>query len=293
MRALHWLACCLAVLLLAACSATRLAYDHLDTLVRWQASDYIDMTATQRQDFNAELYGLWSWHRSSQLPLYAADLKQLADEVQAGPLSLQQLDAAGARITEHWNSLIAQAMPGYARLHADLSDAQVADMVRRIDRQIEHKSRKRQKQSEAQRREHSADEMDDMLHDWIGRPNPAQHLLVEQWAAREPGATQEQEQIKDQETQASLDRYAALLATRTQPGFEQRIGAFILAPEAPAQRARVEAEQQRWLQLLADVSATLEPSQREHLRQRLLDYAADFDALAAEEPPQNPDGAGS
>jgi len=293
MRALHWLGCCLAVLLLAGCSATRLAYDHLDTLVHWQASDYIDMTGQQRQAFDAELYRLWAWHRGSQLPLYSADLKHLADEVQAGPLSLQQLDDAGTRITEHWNSLIAQALPGYARLHADLSDAQVADMVRRIGKQVERKSRKRQKRSEAERREHSADEMDDLLHDWIGRPNPAQRLLVEQWAAREPGATQEQEQLKDQETQASLEHYAALLATRTQPGFEQRMGAFIQAPEAADERVREEAEQQRWLQLLADISATMEPGQREHLRQRLLDYAADFDALAAEEPPQNPDAAGS
>jgi hypothetical protein len=63
MRTFKILLCCLAVLL-GACSADRLAYDHLDTVLRWKVSDYVDLTAPQRRTLDAELYPLWrcgSW----------------------------------------------------------------------------------------------------------------------------------------------------------------------------------------------------------------------------------------
>jgi hypothetical protein len=291
---LAWLrpACCGILLLLAGCSATRMAYDHLDILMRWQASDYVDLTDRQRHAFNVELYRLWAWHRRNQLPQYAADLRHLADEVQAGPLSLEQLDAVSARVAAYWDGMVDQATPGYARLHADLSDTQVADMIRRIGKQVERKERKRHKQTPEQRLQHNIDEMDDTLRDWIGRPNAAQRLLVEQWARGGPPLTPELQQQREQLEQASLDRYAAVLATRTQPGFEERMRSFFMAPETASMdtgRSPDQSQQQRWLQLVSDLSATLEPAQREHLRRRLLDYAADFEALAAEKPPQAPE----
>ena len=281
LRPLKRLACCCAVLLLAACSATRLGYNHLDELLHWEVSSYVDLDPQQQRLFDAELQSLWLWHRHTQLPLYAAELRRLAGLVQADALSREQFDTASAHIAGYWKDLVAQALPGYARVNAALSDAQVADMLRRIGKEVERKARKRQKQSAEQRRQHRIDAMNDTLRDWIGRPNARQRQLVEQWADQvrytADGQTRQQ--------RARLDSYAALLASRTQPGFAQRMGAFILAPEADQDPQAPEAvERGRWLQLLADIAATLEPAQREHLRKRLLGYAADFEALAAEHP---------
>ncbi|MDB5977046.1 MAG: hypothetical protein JWR07_3806 [Nevskia sp.] len=279
MRRFKYLACCCLLPLLAACSTTRLAYDHLDTLLRWQASKYVDLNAQQRQSLDTELQNLWTWHRHTQLPLYAADLRQLAATAQAGPLSREQLEAVSAKIRGDWDRIVEQALPGYARAHVLLSDAQVADMIQRIGKEIERRSRKMLDRSEPERRERMAERMDDTLRDWIGRPNVRQRELVEQWAVQVQLATSEQ----TQERHSTLDRYAALLATRAQPGFEQRIRAFFLGPDvADDPQSPETVERQRWLQLLADLSATLEPAQREHLCRKLLGYAADFEALAVE-----------
>jgi len=282
MRPLKFLVCCCA-LLLAGCSATRLGYDHLDTLLHWQASKYVDLTTQQKQSFDVEIQHLWIWHRHTQLPLYAAGLRQLAATVQAGPLSRAQLEASSETINGYWNDLVNYALPGYARLHQQLSDAQVADMIQRIGKEVDRRARKAQKLSEQEQRQHMIERMDDLLHDWIGRPNTQQRQLVEQWAAQVQLTTPEQ----TQQRHARLESYAAVLATRSQPGFEERMRAFILAPDAADDPHSPEAvERGRWLQLLADVSTTLEPAQREHLRTHLLDYAADFEALAAEHPEQ-------
>ncbi len=281
MRLLKILICSCA-LLLAGCSVTRLAYDHLDTLLHWQASNYVDLNAQQKQSFDVEIQRLWIWHRHTQLPLYAAELRQLAASVQAGPLSREQFESCSERVAEHWTDLLGEALPGFARLQTELSDAQVADMIQRIGKEIDRKSRKTQKLSEQGRRQHMTERMDDTLQDWIGRPNAQQRQMVEQWAARVQLSTSSQAQ----ERHANLDHYAALLATRAQPGFEQRISAFLLSDTADDPHSPEAVERGRWLQLLSDISATLEPAQRERLRTHLLDYAADFEALAAEHPEQ-------
>jgi hypothetical protein len=286
MHALRALLCGIA-LLLGGCSATRLAYDHLDTLMRWQASDYVDLTSAQRRDFNVELYELWAWHRATQLPLYAADLKVLAGQVQAGPLSLQQVEQADQRAIEHWNNLIERAAPGYARLHAVLSDTQVSDMLARIGKQVDRKARKRLQQTPAQRRQRNLDEMNELLRHWIGHPSEQQRQLVEQWAAC-VAVDDAHVQRQEQQRKDRLLRYAGLLATRNQPGFEERVRAFIFSPQGVGEDEEI-AQQERWLRLLAELSATLAAAQREHLRQHLLDYATEFDALAEEKPARDPD----
>lgn len=278
-RLLKLLACCCLLPLLAACSTTRLAYDHLDTLLRWQVSKYVDLDAQQQQYLDTELQQLWIWHRHTQLPSYAADLRQLATAAQAGPLSREQLEAVSVKIRNDWDRIVEHALPDYTRAHVLLSDAQVADMIRRIGAEIERRSRKSLKRSEPERRARLVERMDDTLRDWIGRPNARQRELVEQWAPQVQLATSEQTRGRLN----SLDHYAAVLATRAQPGFEQRMREYFLGPHpADDPRSLESVERRRWLQLLADLSATLEPAQREHLCKKLLGYAADFEALAAE-----------
>jgi len=271
------LACCCA-LLLGGCSLTRLAYDYLPGLLRWEAGDYVELTPQQDRDFHVEIVKVWNWHRRTQLPLYAADARGLAAQVQAGPLSLEQVQAFSERVNQHWDDLTEAMLPGYVELHAELGDAQVTEMIRRIGKQLDERTRKRLKRSEEKRRGKIEDEMEDSLRQWLGRLDGQQKGMVRDWAAQVHLSTPEEAAQR----RSNLDRYAALLATRTQPGFAGRVRAFVREPEEPAVAARDRAERERWLELLAALSATLEPQQREHFRQRLLDYAADFEALAAE-----------
>jgi hypothetical protein len=216
-------------------------------------------------------------------------LRQLADEVQAGPLSLQQVQADNARILGDWDTLAAQAAPGYARLAVQLSDAQVAEMIQRIGKEMERKSRKRSKLSPEKHRQHLIDDMEDSLDDWIGRPDAAQRQLVEQWAGEAADAVPEAQRLQTQ--LARLGRYEALLASRAQPGFEDRVRAYFNSSDDDGRRMPERREQARRLQLFADLSQTLQPEQRQHLRQRLLGYAADFEALVAEPPARGPETA--
>lgn len=274
------LACC--ALLLAGCSTTRLAYDHLDTLLHWQATDYVDLTTAQKRNLDGEIRDWWAWHRRTQLPLYAAELRRLAAEAQAGPVTRARLEALGDTVEGWWIASATQAAPGFARLNADLDDAQIAGEVRRIGKEAERRMNKRLRHGDDGRRREAAEEMDERLEQWLGSTSAAQEALVRQWAAdlRLISAAQLQQR------RAQLDQYAALLAGRAQPGFAQRMRDYLITNHDDAGLQAQEREARlRWFQLLADVSGSLSAEQRQHLVRRLIGFAEDFEALAAEGAP--------
>jgi hypothetical protein len=282
-RKLACLLLCCTALLLQACSTTRLGYDHLDTVLRWVLSDYVDIETPQTQLWDQDFPPLWQWHRRTQLPQYAADLRRLAGEVKAGPLSFPQLQQDSTRLTGYWHATVEQALPGFAAFCASLSDEQTADMVKRIGAKIDKKGRKRDSYNEAERRERLTNETDASMRKWLGSINDAQRQLVAQWV-------QGVQLIGPRDTadqRAILAHFEALMKNRNDPGFQAGLHDLLLPPEKPDDPpSRSAVERDRWLKLLAEVSATLEPEQRQHLHDKLQGYAEDFEALAAESPQQ-------
>jgi hypothetical protein len=268
------------MLAVAGCSMTRLAYDQLDVILRWKLSDYVDFTPAQRTAFDAEFRSLWDWHRRTQLPLYAAQLRGLADAVPRGPVSRQQLDAEAARTESRWNALVDRAVPGAARLLGGLSQPQVDQMLARLREEVERRARKRGKESAADFQQRIGRDMKRGLRHWLGSSSRDQEALIERWAAQLPPPAPQLEV----EQREALERYARLLATRGQAGFAERLHAYLDSLGDSDWNRSLTAERGRWLQLLADLSATLTADQRRHLRQRLLDVAGDFEALARERP---------
>ncbi|MDR3416377.1 MAG: DUF6279 family lipoprotein [Nevskia sp.] len=267
------------LLLLAGCSAARLAYDHLDSLIRWGVSDYIDFTPAQRLLLEDEIQPVWRWHRGTQLPLYAAELRRFADEALNGPLSRERIDLYLAHAEAYRQAVSRQALPGTARVLASLDDAQVSDMLERMRKEVARIERKRRKQAAEGPGEGLERETEPYLRYWTGRFTPEQHQLLLRWAAEVQAGLSQQ----TQEQYADLDRYAQVLATRVQPGFQQRLSDYFDVIASGGERQSQEAaERERLLRMLTELSALLQPQQRQHLHDRLLDYAEDCEVLAAE-----------
>src|SRR5258708_39415821 len=63
------------VLALAACSASRVAYNNADTVIRFMASSYLDLDSAQSEDLKPRIARFHQWHRADELPVYAALLQ--------------------------------------------------------------------------------------------------------------------------------------------------------------------------------------------------------------------------
>ncbi len=278
LRAITFTLSLLALLAIAGCSTgLKLAYDNLERLALWEIDDYVDLDDPQKALFRKEFKALHIWHRQSQLPLYAADLRSLAAAIDTGaPLgsaattTLSQADGHGERLWE-------QAKPGVERLLATLGDGQIADYDVKQRRKFAEEAAERADEALDDRRKRWLREWRNSMKRWLGTLNAQQTALLEAgWNAqiahlREPA---ERAAVR----LASHQRFIAGLSTgRKEPGL---IARFTREADA-AEKALGDAAQARERALIATLFDAADAQQRRRLKATLLELAGDFDALAA------------
>lgn len=275
-----------ALLSLTACSiGTRFAYNHLETVVDWELADYISLDDAQKAAFDSAFQRLQRWHRQTQLPLYARDLRALAAAVTAAPPApgtgeyfFATIERHGERLGDHLTAALAPLLP-------TLSDAQVEQLLAKQRKDIEKQERKHADETPEERLERYRRRIAEGSRHWIGALNARQKQLVDAaWAeglASLPSAAERRRRRLD-----DLQRLADLLAQRRTPDFGARLEAFSNAEDTQAERsaqARAEkADDARERQLRIDLLDALDARQRKTLHTRLIDLAEDCEALAAQ-----------
>lgn len=273
------------LLLLSGCSAgTRFAYNHLDTIAAWQLSDFVELDPAQKAAHQTSFQSIWDWHRQTQLPAYARDLREIAEAVEKSPPGPEAADAMLVKIERHGEVLGRRIVDGIAPLLPTLSDAQAAGIIEQQRKDIEKQERVRADETPDQRHQRYLRGVAGSFDYWIGelnasQKNAADRVWAEGLATRPTAAQRRQIRLDD------LQRLADLLAARHAPDFGKRLRKFFDDDDPQQQateRGRAEASAQaRQRQLIVDVLTTLDARQRRKLRARLLTLAEDCEALAA------------
>jgi len=268
----------LALLLLAAgCSRIGLVYNRLDTLAHFQIGRYVHLDPQQRAGFDARFAAAWDWHRRTQLPLYAAELRQLAEQAASAPLSVQQVGQLGERWREHADRATVESLEVAAPTLASLTDRQVDELLAAIEKRAAKEKQKLQKLDDREWREFRTKEAADRLDEWTDLVTPEQRQRIERWASQLKRPPPDPQSARRQQ-------FADLLKTRREPGFEQRLQAYAFEPFTGEIAEINEPQTQASRQLLADLSALLTAKQRAYLRDKFADMAAQMDELSARQP---------
>jgi hypothetical protein len=163
-----------------------------------------------------------------------------------------------------------------------LDDGQVQDLLERLATRRRAQAEETAGKSAEDLRQDQARRMEKALDRWTGTVTREQRARIARWAEQRAyaGATWQQYQA------AWAEAFAAALARRTEPGFELRL-AELLAEDGripyAADMAKVRSHnRQAWVEAMADLSATLTPAQRRHLRDRLRELADDLEELAGQ-----------
>lgn len=119
------------LLLLSSCSMLRLGYDQGPQLVWWWLDSYVDFSSEQAPHAKEAIRQWFAWHRTSQLPEYAALLSTLRAQIDA-PVTPEQIcgwfqdfRTTIAPALDHSLQLSAPLIPG-------LNDAQWRHMEQRF-----------------------------------------------------------------------------------------------------------------------------------------------------------------
>lgn len=270
--------CLVLLLTLGGCSATQFVYNRLDGWLGRQIDDYVALDRQQQAQVQQALDQAWDWHRSEELPLYAQQLRSLAQASQA-PLSVEQVAAFSGQMSAALDRALARIVPEGCRVLASMSDDQVTRLIENAGARLERGARKELSAPEVRQRRASERRLLRQLRRWLGSVTPEQRALVREWSLERPVITTHwyaQRRLWNR-------HFAALLARRQHADFCPDFERLLRQPSAlwdDEIRTALAQNHQRWLGLFARLSQTLSERQRTHLRADLQELAADFDALA-------------
>ncbi|KUJ83306.1 hypothetical protein AWR36_005385 [Microbulbifer flavimaris] len=276
-RAARLLLALFCLLALTSCSSIQFAYNQLDTWLRWQLNDYVDLNRNQKDQLASSLESFHIWHRQTQLPRYAEFLEQLAYEASNGDLEEVSLPALEDDINQFWDTTSGQLYQQLLPLTAQLTPAQIDELEQALlEKRME--SLEKWQTSPEKVRERRNKRIRKQSRRWLGSINERQEQLI--------GAFVHQVAynplIRDQQRQIWQARFISLLREKP-PGYQDKLLDLMHNPEqlwSEDYRRMQDERRKQAMQLSRELLASTTPAQRRHLTETLRDYAVDFRTLA-------------
>lgn len=268
-----------ALMLVTGCSRVGLAYRHLDVIIPWSLSDYLDMNTTQKDWLNERLKEHLSWHCTTQIPEYVAWLDRLQRMVETHQVNQTELAARTAEAKQAIATLSREITPSAVQLLKQLDDKQVAEMqdafakdLRKHDEEFVNQPLTEQINDRAQR-------MEKRLNPWIGKLNAAQQARVMQWSA----SLGEQNRLWIENRAHWQTQLINTVKQRQASDFDAKIAKLLQDRETfwtPQYRQAYDRTEQAAISLLVDLIAESTPDQQQRLLQKIADTRKDFTDLS-------------
>ncbi|HUQ26268.1 MAG TPA: DUF6279 family lipoprotein [Burkholderiales bacterium] len=264
------------VALLAGCSGVRLAYDNLDTFIRWRALQFVDVQGEQADEFDERIARFLRWHRSNALPKYARDAEDAARRLSRG-LAREDLVWGYDLFVAHGRESLRVAADQVAPMLDRLTAEQVRHIEQRLAEENRNFARRYLRGSERERREQRAKRIVERLEDWLGTLSKAQIEAVSQYSARAP-LIDEMRERDSKRLQAEV--LAIIRAREARKRLAERVVDWDKGRE-PAYVAARAANVHEFGTMLLEVDRLATREQRGRALSELRRYADDFRALAA------------
>lgn len=266
--------------LLAGCTA-RFVYNQLDWLTVWYLNGFFSLDKAQEEQLREIVDRNLEWHRTTQLPRYAALCRQLDAELGEG-LGADYFEARFDDMQLLWVDFMTQIAPDAAVFLRTLDAEQRAELRENFaesNRELADEYSGRSPEVRQRKRDRAVIKN---LQRLTGRLNAEQKDLVRAHTARFHDLTEDW-LVRRQRWQ---EVFLGLLDEAPQAReFEARLVTLLAMPDyldEPDYRRRVEENKRISFEMLADLTASLSDKQLAEFRRRLGNYARDFEILAAQ-----------
>lgn len=269
--------------LLAGCNSIQLGYNYAPALLQYQMDSYLDLNEEQETLLSQELKQFQAWHRAGELPIYAQTLRQWAKKLeQPYTFTTDELLAKHAELEGMLLKAGEQSAFHLAPLVLTLSQAQ-RDRLRAEFEQSNEEYAEEFLADGEQAAQDRLERFQERYEEWLGPLTKAQDTRLRQWLSEQPSRAAQWGEQRIVRQQALLKLLAdarthlsAEAAAQDLHNYFQSLSRYRVADVRP--------ELGTWLRTLAEFTASMlnnmTQKQRNHLRERLLEYAADFDALS-------------
>lgn len=276
------------LMLVTGCSRVGLAYRHLDVIIPWSLSDYLDMNTTQKDWLNERLKEHLNWHCTTQIPEYVAWLDRLQLMVQNHQVNQQGLSARTAEAKQAIATLSREITPSAVQLLKQLDDKQVDEMQDAFAKDLRKHEAEFVDQPLSEQISERAERMEKRMNPWIGKLNPEQKARVQQWSA----SLGEQNRLWIDNRAHWQAQLLATVKQRQASDFDAKIAKLLQDRETfwtPEYRQAYDRTEQAAISLLVDLVAGSSPDQQQKLIAKIADTRKDFTDLSCLKAAKSPD----
>lgn len=267
------------LLMLSACSSTRFAYGFLDDWLQWRIDDYINLTEQQQRIARQQTKDFHRWHRQTQLNQYAEFIERTIELIDQDDISLTQLDKHLGQVATLWDNSIEYLLPSSVALLQSLDKAQKRDLLSNIEKRQARERKKNAKLTLEEKQQQRLKRTEKRLKQWLGSITPAQQTILEQWAGNIDAMSDARAQRQSIWNQTFAD-----LLTQKENSFDINAARLVfmnadtLWPTSYTERFA--QNKALFLDMIVQINAQLDDTQKQSLIQGLLNYQNDFTALA-------------
>lgn len=283
-RPWRWLGAFLAcTVLIAGCSSNRMAYNFFDWYAMWRVDRLVSLDRDQRSETRAAIKDFHQWHRDTQLVLYAGFLQQLQQRLAQGPISPEEIHAQTDKIQLLLDHSLQRVLPIAVQTLAQLNDKQVQELLDNLTELREEYIEENVDISKKERIKKRYDDFEERLNPWIGALNREQKQWLKDWSEN----LEAQESLTAQQYQTWQEQFADLMTQRADADALlqglQELMFYRKDGWDPEFREILDRNQQRTLELTAQLINNLTTRQTRRLNQRFDRYIRDFLRLAGED----------
>jgi len=276
-RSTRYLLLVFAALLAAAC--TRLAYNNATPMLTWMVDGYVDLHHEQRDWLRSRLDRAMAWHRASELPEYRAFLQGIHDHVDR-PFTEAEVEEAWNKLRADYDRVVDHVLPDAAEFFVALDERQVGQLERKFADDHEKLVKELTDGTEAKRLARRLKHTTSDIEEWTGRLDESQRAIVATREAALPDASRERLADRAWRQRETI----VLVRTRDRAKIVAGLHRLLIDTDSwrdPAYRAKIRQRNAATFRMLAELSKTLTPEQRAHLKRRIQGYIDDIDKLAA------------
>jgi uncharacterized coiled-coil protein SlyX len=277
----------LLALLLGGCTAVRLGYNNGAQLTWWWLDGYADFSSEQAPAAKLAIDRWFEWHRSTQLPEYAAVLAsaQVASLQPTTPAAVCQWQAL---VRDKLEPAIERALLQLADLLPGMGEAQFRHIEQRYAKNLTEMREEYLQADAAARQKQTLKRALDRAEQLYGRLDEAQRRVISAGAVTspfDPQAWLTERQSRQRDTVQTLRRLAAERADR-----DQRVAALRALAERTERSPNPEyrAYQQRLAEYncgwFAQLHNATTPAQRQRARETLKGWEDDLRSLVGTPP---------
>ncbi len=270
------------VLVLSACSFKTL-YNNADWVLAGMVNDFITLSEEQETDVDKRIEQLMKWHRKSQLPIYAEDLKEIKQYTQQG-LTDERAEIIFSKFLSYWHALRDRISPEMAELFLTLDEKQKQELFQALEERNKELQEEYTEMTREERLEKGRDKMVDKFTEWNGELSSEQEALLRSWPEEFKSAHQDRMKFR-LALQAGLKEILFNDSLSKEQEREQLIKLINNSEDyqTDEHKAKLVYNNKQAKALMLAFSETVTDEQRAYLGERLDYYSRIFTELAAED----------